>query len=122
MAAAVSADQECEDGRGEDGPGPPEQIFLRLTKLTKRLFGRESFMVIDIQSSSQHVVMTGVTSSSDCRYWDSVFSEMILTWKPNQLFCLFCEASDVNMQSQAVYRQCLQTSSNHHHHPFCTCF
>ena len=65
----VSADQECEDGRGEDGPGPPEQIFLRLTKLTKRLFGRESFMIIDIQSSSQRVV----TSSSDCRDWDSFF-------------------------------------------------
>ena len=29
---------------------------------------------------------------------------MILTWKPNQLFCLFCEESGVNMPSQAVYR------------------
>ena len=36
MAAAVSADQECEDGRGEDGAGPPEQIsFPKLPNFTK---------------------------------------------------------------------------------------
>ena len=63
MAAAVSADQECEDGRGEDGPGPPEQIILRLTKLTKRLLGRESFMITNIQSSSHRCLV----------FWESVF-------------------------------------------------
>ena len=92
MAAAVSADQECEDGRGEDGAGPPEQIFF--PKLTKRLLGRESFMITNIQSSSHRCLV----------FCEGVFSGMILTWKPNQLFCLFCEESGVNMPSQAVYR------------------
>ena len=61
MAAAVSADQECEAGRGEDGAGPPEQIFF--PKLTKRLLGRESFMITNIQSSSHRCLV----------FWESVF-------------------------------------------------